>query len=318
MGGRLSAEASFRAFAKERRTMRISEELQTRRPFFSFEFFPPQDDAGVEELFVTLETLGSLRPAYVSITYGAGGSTRARTVELSKRIQNELGITVMMHVTCVGASKNDLRELFEELRSSNIVNIMALRGDPPRGQSDFVPDPSGFAYASQLIAMLKAEFSFAIGAACYPETHPQAVSAQDDIKHVVEKVQAGADFLVTQIFFDNDKYFEFVDRVRAAGVSVPIVPGLWPITNYKQIARIAQLCGSSMHPKLLAELEARADEPEAVKELGVAYATLQATDLLKRGAPGIHFYTLNKSPATRAVVSALLAATAWQPAPPKM
>ncbi|MFN2528455.1 MAG: methylenetetrahydrofolate reductase, partial [Candidatus Baltobacteraceae bacterium] len=248
-------------------------------------------------------------------TYGAGGSTRARTVEVSKRIQNEVGMTTMMHVTCVGASRRDLRELFYELRAANIQNVMALRGDPPRGQADFTPDPRGFTYAAELIAMLKAEFDFSIGAACYPETHPQAVSPADDIKHLVEKVEAGAEFLVTQIFFDNDKYFQFVDRVRAAGVHVPILPGLWPITNYKQISRIAQLCGSSMHPKLLAELEARAHEPEAVKELGVSYATLQATDLLKRGAPGIHFYTLNKSPATRAVVSALLAATAWQPAP---
>lgn len=295
--------------------MRISEALRTKRPFFSFEFFPPQDDAGVEELFVTLETLRPLRPAYVSITYGAGGSTRTRTVEVSKRIQNEVGITTMMHVTCVGASKRELRELFYELRAANIENIMALRGDPPRGQADFEPDPNGFKYASELIGMLKADFDFSIGAACYPETHPQAVSPEDDIKHLVEKVEAGAEFLVTQICFDNDAYFQFVDRVRAAGVHVPILPGLWPITNYKQIARIAQLCGSSMHPKLLAELEARAEEPEAVKELGVSYATLQATDLLKRGAPGIHFYTLNKSPATRAVVSALLAATAWQPAP---
>ncbi|GAC1653628.1 MAG: methylenetetrahydrofolate reductase [NAD(P)H] [Vulcanimicrobiaceae bacterium] len=295
--------------------MRIDQELGTRRPFFSFEFFPPQDDAGVDDLFATLETLRSLRPAYVSITYGAGGSTRARTLDLSKRIQNELGITTMMHVTCVGASKRELRDLFYDLSAANIENIMALRGDPPRGAAGFVVDPHGFAYASELIAMLKKEFDFSIGAACYPETHPQAVSPADDIKHLVEKVEAGAQFLVTQICFDNDKYFEFVERVRAAGVTVPILPGLWPITNYKQIARIAQLCGSAMHPKLLAELEARADEPEAVKELGVSYATLQATDLLKRGAPGIHFYTLNKSPATRAVVSALLAATAWRPAP---
>lgn len=295
--------------------MRISEALASRRPFFSFEFFPPQDDAGVDDLFQTIEDLRALRPAYVSITYGAGGSTRARTVDISKRIQNDIGLTVMSHVTCVGASKRDLRNLFYDLRAANIENIMALRGDPPRGQTEFVPDPGGFTHASELIAMLADEFDFCIGAACYPEKHPQAVSMDEDVVHLVEKVRAGAEFLVTQICFDNDTYFAFVDRARAAGVTVPILPGLWPITNYKQIARIAQLCGSQLRPKLLAELEARADEPEAVKELGVAYASLQATDLLKRGAPGIHFYTLNKSPATRAVVSALLAATAWEPAP---
>ena len=295
--------------------MRISEALRSRRPFFSFEFFPPQDDAGVEELFGTIEELRPLRPAYVSITYGAGGSTRARTVDISKRIQNEIGLAVMSHVTCVGASVRELRNLFYDLRSANIENIMALRGDPPRGSASFVPDPDGLAYATELVAMLSREFDFCIGAACYPEKHPQAVSLDEDIAHLVEKVRAGADFLVTQICFDNDTYFRFVDRVRAAGITVPILPGLWPITNYKQIARIAQLCGSQLQPKLLAELEMRADQPEAVKELGVAYATLQATDLLKRGAPGIHFYTLNKSPATRAVCSALLAATAWEPAP---
>ncbi len=293
--------------------MRIDEALGTRRPFFSFEFFPPQDDAGERELFQTIETLRRLRPAYVSITYGAGGSTRARTVDISKRIQNDVGLTVMSHVTCVGASKRDLRNLFYELREANIENIMALRGDPPRGQADFVPVADGFAYASELIAMLDAEFNFCVGAACYPETHPQALSPESDLHHLTEKVNAGAKFLVTQICFDNDTYFEFVGRARRAGITVPILPGLWPITNYKQIARIASLCGSRLRPKLLAELEARADEPEAIKELGVSYATLQATDLLRRGAPGIHFYTLNKSPATRAVVSAILAATVWEP-----
>ncbi|GAC1389823.1 MAG: methylenetetrahydrofolate reductase [NAD(P)H] [Vulcanimicrobiaceae bacterium] len=295
--------------------MRISEALQTRRPFFSFEFFPPQDDAGVQDLFDTIETLGSLRPAYVSITYGAGGSTRARTIEICKRIQNEIGLTVMSHITCVGASKRDLRELFSDLQKNNIQNIMALRGDPPRDQANFVADPNGFAYASELIGMLRRDFDFCIGAACYPEVHPQALSADDDLKHLAEKVAAGAQFLVTQICFDNDAYFRFVERARGAGITVPILPGIWPITNYKQIARIASLCGSELPPKLLAELEAREHEPEAVKELGVSYATLQATDLLQRGAPGIHFYTLNKSPATRAVVSALMAATAWRPAP---
>ncbi|MDP9016725.1 MAG: methylenetetrahydrofolate reductase [NAD(P)H] [Candidatus Eremiobacteraeota bacterium] len=295
--------------------MRISEALRTRRPFFSFEFFPPQDDAGMQDLFDTIATLGSLRPAYVSITYGAGGSTRARTIDISKRIQNEIGLTVMSHITCVSASKRHLRELFADLQKAGIENIMALRGDAPRDQSDFVADPNGFSYASELIGMLRREFDFCNGAACYPEIHPQAASAEDDMKHLAGKVAAGAEFLVTQICFDNDTYFRFVERARAAGITVPILPGIWPITNYKQIARIASLCGSQLPPKLLAELEAREHEPEAVKELGVSYATLQATDLLQRGAPGIHFYTLNKSPATRAVVSALMAATAWRPAP---
>jgi methylenetetrahydrofolate reductase (NADPH) len=189
---------------------------------------------------------------------------------------------------------------------------MALRGDPPRGSSAFVPVENGFRYASELIAMLHRVYDFDIGGACYPEKHPEAPNAGADLEHLAEKVRAGANFLVTQFFFDNEKYFEFVERAREVGITVPILAGIMPITNYTQIARMTALGGGAIPPKLLAELEARRNEPKAVEDLGVAYATLQAADLLRRGAPGIHFYTLNKSPATRAIVSSLLAATAWR------
>jgi methylenetetrahydrofolate reductase (NADPH) len=293
--------------------MRISDALATVRPFFSFEFFPPKDEQGAQQLFKTIEALAPLRPAFVSITYGAGGSTRARTVALAKQIQNEIGLTVMAHVTCVGSTRAELRSLFDDLARAGIENVLALRGDPPKGATTFETPPGGFANARDLIAMLRRNYDFCLGAACYPETHLEAASPEADLDYLGQKVDAGADFLISQLFFNNDRYAAFEKRVRDQGVHVPILPGLMPITNYEQIARFTKMCGATIPPKLLFELEARRGEIEAVQDLGVAYATLQATELLHRGVPGIHFYTLNKSPAARAVVSALLAASAWRP-----
>ena len=287
--------------------MRIGDLLRQKRPCISFEFFPPQTDDGVAKLMATVKGLRILNPGFVSVTYGAGGSSRARTVEVTKRIKTELEIESMAHVTCVGHGQSELRGLFEELERAGIENIMALRGDPPKGETQFVAAQGGFRYASDLIAMLAREFSFSIGAAGYPEKHLEAVTFEADVENAVRKVQAGAEFLVTQLFFDNDAYFAYVDRMRAAGVEVPIVPGIMPITNYESIARMTAMSGARIPQRLLAELEARSDQPEAVAELGVAFTALQCSDLLARGAPGLHFYTLNRSPATRAVVSALIA-----------
>ncbi len=291
--------------------MRITESLEQRQPFFSFEFFPPRNDDGVRLLFEAIAQLRVLQPAFVSITYGAGGSTRARTVELAKRIRNELGLDVMAHVTCVGATRDELHSLFDDLAAANIENIMALRGDPPKGEEAFSASKGGFAHASELIAMLSKDYAFCIGAACYPETHPEAFNAETDLRYAVEKVRAGAHFLTTQLFFDNERYFTFVERARSMGITVPILPGIMPITDYRQIQRFTGMCGSEIPLRLRSELERREDEPEAVVDLGVAYATLQCADLLARGAPGIHFYTLNRSPASRAVCSALRAANRW-------
>ncbi|HEY8297216.1 MAG TPA: methylenetetrahydrofolate reductase [NAD(P)H] [Candidatus Baltobacteraceae bacterium] len=292
--------------------MRISDALTAVRPFFSFEFFPPRSDEAHAQLLETLQALRAFRPAFVSVTYGAGGSTRAKTVDLAREIRDGLGLNFMAHVTCVGNSRAELRALFNDLEAAGIENVMALRGDPPRGSAAFVPVENGFAYASELVAMLRRTYGFCVGGACYPEKHVEAPDAATDLAHLVEKVRAGAEFLVTQFFFDNDKYFAFVQRARDAGISVPILPGIMPITNYAQIARMAAMGGGTIPPKLRVELDARADQPKAVEDLGVAYAALQCADLLARGAPGIHFYTLNRSPATRAIVSSLLAATAWQ------
>ena len=293
--------------------MRITDAL-AMRPFFSFEFFPPKDEDGSRQLFDTIAALQSLRPAFVSITYGAGGSTRARTVALAKKIQQEAGLTVVAHVTCVGATRSELRSLFDDLARAGIENVLALRGDPPKGEQQFVAPAGGFAHATELIAMLRRNYDFCIGAACYPEKHPEAATMEDDLAHLREKVDAGADFLVSQLLFDNDAYFSFERRARGAGIAAPILPGLMPITNFEQIKRFVAMCGATIPPKLRVEMELRKGDAEAVEALGIAYASMQAVALLEGGVPGIHFYTLNKSPATRAIVSSLLAASAWRPA----
>jgi methylenetetrahydrofolate reductase (NADPH) len=291
--------------------MRISDAFRAGRPYFSFEFFPPRNEAGAEALFATIDALRSLEPAYVSVTYGAGGSTRDRTIELAKRIRNEIGLEVMVHVTCVNNTRDDLRRLFDELRDAGFENVMALRGDPPKGQARFEKVEGGFSYASELIAMLSNEYDFCVGGAAYPQVHPEASDAQSDLRALIAKVEAGADVLVTQIFFDNADYFDFVARARAAGITVPIVPAIMPITSYEQIATITRLSGRPLPARLQAELEDRVDQPEGIAELGTSYATLQCAELIERGAPGVHFITFNKSPATRAIVSALFAAGVW-------
>lgn len=293
--------------------MRISTALATQRPFFSFEFFPPRDDAGSRQLFATIAALAPLRPSFVSITYGAGGSTRTRTVALAKQIQQDIGLTVVAHVTCIGADRSELRGLFDDLARSGIENVLALRGDSPAG-TPFVASPGGYAHANELIAMLRRNYDFCIGAACYPEKHPEAATFDDDLGHLKMKADAGADFLVSQLFFDNERFLRFTRRAQAAGIDLPILPGLMPITNFGQIQRFVAMCGATIPPKLRVEMEARRDDTKSVEDLGVAFASMQALELLHAGVPGIHFYTLNRSPATRAIVSALVAASAWRPA----
>jgi methylenetetrahydrofolate reductase (NADPH) len=284
-------------------------------PIFSFEFFPPKTDDGVKALFETVEALRPLGPAYVSVTYGAGGSTRARTLELVKRLKRESEVEAMAHLTCVGASRDELAEVLDELSEAGVQNVLALRGDPPRGETTFTPHPEGFRYASELVAFLRehpARWSFCVGAAAYPEGHVETRDLAQDLRHLKAKVDAGADFLVTQLFFDNAHYFRFVERARAAGIALPIVPGIMPFTNVEQVERFTAMCGAAIPPALRAAMEVRRDDPDAARELGVAFAALQCADLLRRGAPGIHFYTLNRSPSTRAIVAALRASEPWR------
>jgi methylenetetrahydrofolate reductase (NADPH) len=291
--------------------MRIDRILGERRPVFSFEFFPPKTDDGQRMLEGTLAVLKDDRPDYVSVTYGAGGSTRERTVEITKWIRQDLGIEAMAHLSCVGEPTTRIIEILDEIRYAGIDNVLALRGDPPRGETEWRPHPEGLHHSVELIETIRERFDFCIGAACFPEVHPEAINLEEDLKYARRKVDAGASFLITQLFFENELYFEFVDEARAAGIAVPIIPGIMPFTQYKQIKTITELCEASIPDELERELSERADDPEAVAELGVAYATLQCSDLLARGAPGVHFYTLNRSPATRAILAALRAAHPW-------
>ncbi|HST33058.1 MAG TPA: methylenetetrahydrofolate reductase [NAD(P)H] [Solirubrobacteraceae bacterium] len=292
--------------------MRINEILASETPVFSFEFFPPKTDAGEQNLYAALRDLKALDPSFVSVTYGAGGSGRAKTIEIVKRIKDEFGLEAMAHFTCVGATVEQLRETLGEMQEAGIENVLALRGDPPEGQEGWTKTDGGLEYSRELVELIGGEYPFAIGAACFPETHIHAESAESDLHYLAEKVQAGVDFLITQMFFDNDFYFDFVKRARAAGVTVPIIPGIMPITKVGQVERMASMCGSAIPDGLRAELHARADDAEAVLDFGVACAALQCSELLAAGAPGIHFYTLNRSPATRAIVSALKLTRPWE------
>lgn len=290
--------------------MRIDTLLATDEPTFSFEFFPPRTEQGEQNLLAALRDLTALEPDYVSVTYGAGGTTQGKTIEIIERIKHDFGLEAMAHFTCVNATEQELRGVLDRMRAAGIHNVLALRGDPPQGQERWTKTAGGLEYSSELVALLNADYEFAVGAACFPEGHIDAASPETDLRYLKEKVDAGVDFLITQLFFDNDLYFDFVERAREAGVTVPIIPGIWPITGYQQIARVTAMCGATLPEHLLSELEQRKDSEEAVAEFGVAYATLQTADLLAKGAPGAHFYTLNRSPATRAILSAL---KLWRP-----
>jgi methylenetetrahydrofolate reductase (NADPH) len=292
--------------------MRIDEILTAGTPVFSFEFFPPKTEAGEQNLYAALRDLKTLDPSFVSVTYGAGGSSREKTIEIVKRIKDDFGLEAMAHFTCVGATVEQLRETLDEMRVAGIDNVLALRGDPPDGQQDWTKTDGGLEYSRELVQLIDADYPFAVGAACFPETHIHADSAESDLRYLTEKVGAGVDFLITQMFFDNDFYFDFVRRARGAGVTVPIIPGVMPITRVGQLERMATMCGSEIPDGLRSELHAREDDAEAVLDFGVAYATLQCSELLAAGAPGIHFYTLNRSPATRAILSALKLARPWE------
>jgi methylenetetrahydrofolate reductase (NADPH) len=288
--------------------MKIRNRLNPSKPCFSFEFFPPKTEEGWTNLRQTLEDLSGLEPGFVSVTYGAGGSTRDRTLQLVTEIKATTGIEAMAHLTCVGHTREELNEVIDRLLESRIENVLALRGDPPQGQKSFAPVPGGLQYASDLVELIRhKDHTLCIGGACYPEGHIEASSRDEDLTNLKRKVDAGLDFVITQLFFDNAFYFDFVERARRVGINIPIVPGIMPITNFEQINRFIRLCGATMPMRLSLQLEKVKDDPDAIAQLGVAHATVQCMELLGRGAPGIHFYTLNRSPATRMIVSALRA-----------
>jgi methylenetetrahydrofolate reductase (NADPH) len=281
--------------------VRIIDFLAGGRPSFSFEFSPPQTPVGMRTLLRTAAELRELGPSFVSVTYGAGGGTRRNTIEAVTRIKQELGIEAMAHLNAAGHSRADVREILGQLRDAGFENVNLLRGDPPRGEERFVAAPDGFRYGSELVRFARAEgFDFCLTSGSYPEGHLECESKAADLRHLKEKVDAGLDFLITQLFFDNALYFDFVTRARAIGILVPIIPGLMPIRDTGQIQRIAYMCGATIPARLARRLE-RAASPEAAEAVGVEWATEQALELLDRGAPGIHFYTLNKSTATRRI-----------------
>jgi methylenetetrahydrofolate reductase (NADPH) len=281
-------------------------------PVFSFEFFPPKTEEGEAALFRALQELRALEPAFVSVTWGAGGSTREKTIGIVTRIREDHGLEAMAHFTCVGATREDLHASLRQMEAAGIANVLALRGDPPQGSERFEATEGGLSYGSELAALVSADYDFCVVGACYPEVHPEAADRAAGLEHLKAKVAAGTKVLVTQLFFDNAAYFSFVEDAREAGIEVPIVPGIMPITNAEQIKRFTSMCGATIPERLLAELDARKDDTEAVVELGVSYATLQCAELLAGGAPGIHFYTLNRSPATRAILSSLKLLRPWE------
>ncbi len=294
--------------------MRITDALHTTPdPVFSFEFFPPKTEQGVAQLFEAVEALGPLEPDYVSVTYGAGGGTRDGTVEIATRIKRDYGIETMAHLSCVGETREGLEEILDRFADAGIENVLALRGDPPRGDDGFAQPEGGLGSAAELTGFIESgqKWAFTIGGACFPEVHPEASSLDDDLRYLRTKVDSGASFLITQLFFDNAVYWDFVAAAREAGIDVPIIPGVIPIASYAQVARICALCDASIPPELDQALASLGGDAEAEALLGVAYASRQCEELLAGGAPGIHFYALNRAPGTRAVLSALRASRPW-------
>jgi methylenetetrahydrofolate reductase (NADPH) len=278
-------------------------------PAVSFEFLPPRSVESELGFWTAIEELAALHPAFVSVTCGAGGTTRDLTLAVVRRLARERGLEAVPHVTATGFTRDGLVALLAEAFAGGAGNVLALRGDPPRGQSTWTAPPGGVSSSLELIG-LAADAGFCVLGAAYPEPHPDSRGWTHDIEHLRAKVDAGVRVLITQLFFDNDDYRRYVERLRAAGLDVPVLPGIVPIASIGQIERMTTLCGASVPAQLRRELEARQDDPRAVAELGVAYATAQAAELLADGAPGIHLYTLNRSPATRAIVSALRASGA--------
>ncbi len=274
--------------------MRIRDILKETRTI-SCEFFPPRQAEGIPDVVRAIKALKEYRPDFVSITYGAGGSTRAFTEQITVEVKSQADLEVMAHLTCVGQSKEELDGVLERLDEAGVENIIALRGDPPRGQTGFVPTEGGFNHATELIEHIRSNFRFGIAAACYPEGHTESTDLEADIKYTKLKVDNGADFLVTQLFYDNRDFFDFLERVDKAGIEVPVIPGLLPILSTAQIRRFASMCGAKLPPDLDRQLEKFADDEDAARELGVEHATKQVEELWKSGVPGIHFYVLNKS-----------------------
>lgn len=270
----------------------------------SFELFPPKTAAGEASLYENVGHLMTFKPDVITCTFGAGGSTRDKTLEITTEVRKRFGVRVASHLTCVGSTVEMLRGYLREARGAGIENIVALRGDPPKGQTAFKPIEGGLRFASELVELIRHEFpSFGIAVAGYPETHQEAISPQADLENLARKVKAGGDVVITQLFYNNADFFRFRDRCQELGIDAPIVPGILPVTNLSQIKRIASLCKACLPPDFEAELSQKGDDADWQFQVGVRHATRQVQELIDAGIPGIHFYVLNKSPATSAVLS---------------
>ena len=285
--------------------MKITDILKKEKFIFSCEFFPPKTDEALAGLFDTVRGIKDLRPGYISVTYGAGGSTRQKTLEIVSKVKNEIGIESMAHLTCVGHSRAELKEILDRIRDSGIENVIALRGDPPKGETRFNPHPDGFRHAGELVAFIRKSYGFCVAVAGYPEGHVESPDRQTDWKYLETKVSAGADFIITQLFFDNRDFFSFEKQMREKGVTVPIIPGIMPITNYSQIVKFTQMCGAAIPDQAARDLEPIREDLESVQAYGIQWASRQCEELIERGVPGIHFYTLNRSRSTRAIIEDL-------------
>ena len=286
--------------------MRLLDNYGSGKFGLSIEIFPPKTPAGDAALFQTLDRLTAFQPGFVSCTYGAGGSTSRRTVELCVEIQRRYGITATSHFTCVGSTRDELLDWLRFAQQSGIQNIMALRGDPPAGQTNFQPVAGGLRYANELVALIREHFpKLGIGVGGYPEKHPEAPDPETDLDNLKRKVDAGADAVFTQLFFVNENFYRFRDRCEQAGIRVPIVPGIMPVTEFARVKRITSLCGAVFPPELASRLEAVQTEEAAQFKIGVEWAIRQCRDLVTQGVPGLHFYALNKSPACEEILKAL-------------
>ncbi|MCX8163913.1 MAG: methylenetetrahydrofolate reductase [NAD(P)H] [Aquificaceae bacterium] len=280
--------------------MKIGELLKKGQFSISFEFFPPKTQEGEDELFHTIKNLQELGPTFVSVTYGAGGSTRERTKRVVKRIHEETGLITMAHLTCIAHSKEELLEILREYKEVGIKNILALRGDKPANLQNFKPPEDACTYANQLVSLIRANFGdwFSIGVASYPEGHPESPNMDWEIRYFKKKVESGADFSITQMFFENSYYYKFLELCQEADINIPIIPGIMPITNFRQVQKFASMCGTTIPQRLIEKLEPYADSPEETLKIGVDFAIEQCLDLIENNVPGLHFYTLNKSKAT--------------------
>jgi len=285
--------------------MKIKDLLSQNKFILSFEVFPPKREGNLDNLYVTIAELVELKPDFISVTYGAGGSTREKTIEISSKVKNGFKLEVLAHLTCVQSTKDDIARILDSLKEQNVQNILALRGDPPEGMEKFTKTEGGFGYANELVQFIKSRDDFSIGVAGYPEGHIEAPSIKVDMMNLKRKVDAGAHFIITQLFFENDAFYSFRDRAINLKIDVPIMPGIFPILNYNQIKRIASLAGVKIPTKLGEKVEKNKDRPEDVEKYGIEHAIIQAEDLIKNDIAGLHLYCMNKSHPVKNILAEL-------------